>query len=30
MIVLRIADPSGVRALMDAAAYQALVESESK
>jgi glycine cleavage system H protein len=30
MIVLRLADPSGVSALMDAAAYQALVDSESK
>ena len=30
MIVVRIADPAGVTALLDAAAYQALVESEAK
>ena len=30
MIVLRITDPSGVPDLMDAAAYQAFVDSESK
>jgi glycine cleavage system H protein len=30
MIVLKVADPTAVPALMDAAAYQALVDSESK
>jgi glycine cleavage system H protein len=30
MIALRLADPAAVKALMDAAAYQAFVESESK
>jgi glycine cleavage system H protein len=30
MIVLRVTDPSGVPALLAAAAYQALVESEAK
>jgi len=30
MIVVRIADPAGVDALLDAASYQALVESEAK
>ena len=30
MIVVRIADPAGVTALLDAAAYQALVDSEAK
>jgi glycine cleavage system H protein len=30
MIVLKVADPAGLAALLDAAAYQALVESESK
>jgi len=30
MIVLKIADPAGVGALLDAAAYQALVDSEAK
>ena len=30
MIVLKIADPAGVGALLDAAAYQALVDSEAR
>ena len=30
MIVLKMADPAGVGALLDAAAYQALVDSEAK
>ena len=30
MIVLKVADPAGVGALLDAAAYQALVDSEAK
>jgi glycine cleavage system H protein len=30
MIVLKMADPAGVAALLDAAAYQALVDSEAK
>jgi len=30
MIVLRVADPAGVNALLDAAAYEALVASEAK
>jgi len=30
MIVLKMADPAGVAALLDAAAYQALVDSEAR
>jgi glycine cleavage system H protein len=30
MITIRLADPAAVKALLDAAAYKALVESESK
>jgi glycine cleavage system H protein len=30
MVTLKLADPKAVAALMDAAAYQAFVESESK
>ena len=30
MIVLRVADPAGVNALLDAAAYEALVASEAR
>jgi glycine cleavage system H protein len=30
MVAIRLADPTAVKALMDAAAYQAFVESESK
>jgi hypothetical protein len=30
MIVLKVTDPAGVSALLDAAAYQALVDSEAR